>query len=167
MVFLLLFIRGQTLTKSKVLLLLTISHLTQNIQTLSGHRVFRVDTVIPSLISVRPVLLVPVPEAKVSNATVAVMLAALGTACKSAAGYKISIRVRKVLNQGGVGAKCCAKLCKQWLCHTAGSKQMRFSNQPQKHRRSSRASPKPSAKKFGDVRQRRFAQTRRARCVQT
>ena len=43
----LLFTHGQTLTKSKLLLLpLTISHLTQNIPTVWGHRVFLVDLAI-------------------------------------------------------------------------------------------------------------------------
>ena len=87
----LLFMRSQTL----LLLLLTISHLTQNIPTVSGHRVILVDTAIRPLISLRRVLLVPVPEAKVSNATMAVgMLAALGAASGSAAGRKVSNQVR-------------------------------------------------------------------------
>ena len=62
------------------------------------------DTAICPLISLCHVLLVPVPETKVSNATMAVgMLEALGAASGSAAGRKVSNRVREVfrLNQGG------------------------------------------------------------------
>ena len=47
-----------------LLLLLTISHLKQNIPTVSGHQVFRVDNAIRPLISLCHVLLLPVPEAK-------------------------------------------------------------------------------------------------------
>ena len=63
--------RGQMLTKSKLLLLLllTISHLTQIMSTVSGHQVFLVDTVIRPLISLRCALFVALPEAKVSNTT--------------------------------------------------------------------------------------------------
>ena len=68
--------QGKTLTKSKLLLLLllTISHLTQNIPTVSEHQVFLVDTAIHPMIqvSLRRVLFVPAPETKVSNATMAV-----------------------------------------------------------------------------------------------
>ena len=52
-------VRLRLLTMSKLLLLLlllTISHLTQNIQTVSGHQLFLVDTVIRPLISLRRVL---------------------------------------------------------------------------------------------------------------
>ena len=42
-----------------LLLLLTISHLTQKIQTVSGHQVFLIDTVIRPLISLRRVWFVP------------------------------------------------------------------------------------------------------------
>ena len=51
------------------------------------------------------------------------MSAALGTACESAAGRKVLNRESKVLNSG---AKChgCVKQCKQWLCHTADSRQI-------------------------------------------
>ena len=95
----LLFMRGQTLTKSK-LLLLTISHLTQNIPTVLGHKVFLVAAIRP-VISLHRVLFVPVPEAKVSIAVG--MLAAIGAASGSAAGHKVSNRVREVfkLNRGG------------------------------------------------------------------
>ena len=64
-----------------LLLLLTISHFTQNIPTMSEHQVFSAETAICPLISLRHVLLVLVSEAKVSNTTMAVgMLAALGAA---------------------------------------------------------------------------------------
>ena len=56
---------------------------------------------IPLLISLRFVLSVPVPEAKVSNATMAVISAALGTACESVAGPKLAPKCRTKR------AKCC------------------------------------------------------------
>ena len=90
--------RGQMLTKSKLLLLLmfTVSHLTQNIPTVSGHQVFLVDTAILPLISLHLVLFVPVPVTKVSNTTMAVgMLATVGAASGSAAGCQVSNRVRE------------------------------------------------------------------------
>ena len=69
---------------------------------MSEHKVFRVDTAIPPLVSLCRVLLVPVPEAKLSNTTMAVgMLAALGAARGSAAARKVSNRVREGVNQGG------------------------------------------------------------------
>ena len=53
-------------------------------------------------------------------------------------------------------AKWCKQWCKQWLCHTTDSNRLEFFNQSEspKHRRSSLASPKPSAEKFGEVHQR-------------
>ena len=94
---------AQTLTMSKLLLLLllTISHLTQNIPTVSGHQVFLVDRAIRPL---RRLLFVPAPETKVSNATMAVgMLATVGAANGSAAGRKVSNRMPEVfkLSRGG------------------------------------------------------------------
>ena len=68
--------RGRTMTRSAKFLLLprlllTISHLMQNIPTLSGHQVFLVDTAIRTLISLRRDWFVPAPETKVSNTTLA------------------------------------------------------------------------------------------------
>ena len=84
-------------------LLLTISHFTQNIPTVSGHQVFLVvDTAIRPLISLRRVWVVPVPrETKASNATMAV--ATLGVASGSAAGRQLEVsnRVLEVVSQGG------------------------------------------------------------------
>ena len=78
----------------------SINHLTQNIQTVSGHQVLLVvDTVIRPLISFRRVLVVPVPETKVSKATMAV--ATLGIASGSAAGRQVSNRVLEVVSRGG------------------------------------------------------------------
>ena len=78
-----------------LLLLLNISHLTQNIPTVSGHQVFLVDRAIRPLISLRRVWLVPVPrETIVSNATMAV--ATLGAARGSAAGRQVSNQVLEV-----------------------------------------------------------------------
>ena len=72
-----------------LLLLLTISHLTQNIPTVSGHQVFLVDTAIRPLISLRRILFVPAPETKVLNTTMAVgMLAALGALADQQQGAK-------------------------------------------------------------------------------
>ena len=93
------------LTMSKLwllLVLLTISHLTQNIPTVSGHQVFLVvDTVVRPLISLRRVWFVPMPrETKVSNATMAVATM-LGAASESAAGRQVSIRVLEVVSRGG------------------------------------------------------------------
>ena len=83
-----------------LLLLLTISHLTQNIPTVSGHPVFLVVTAIRPLISLRRVWVVPAPrETKVSNATMAV--ATLGTASKSAARRQASNQVLEVVRRGG------------------------------------------------------------------
>ena len=97
-------VRLRLLTMSNLLLLLllpTISHLTQHIPTVSGHQVFLVvDTVICPLISLRRVWFVPVPrETKVSNATMAV--ATLGAASGSAAGRQVSNRVLEVVSLGG------------------------------------------------------------------
>ena len=86
-----------------LLLLLTISHLTPTIPTVSGPRqqVFLVvDTALRPLISLRRVWFVPVPrETKVSNATMAV--ATLGSASGSAAGRQVSIRLLEVVSRGG------------------------------------------------------------------
>ena len=65
---------------------------------------FLVDTAILLLISLRHVLFVPVPESKVSNATMAVgMLATVGAASGSAAGRQVPNRMREVfkLSRGG------------------------------------------------------------------
>ena len=75
-----------------LLLLLTISHLRQNIPTVSGHHVFLVDTAIRPLISL---WFVPAPETKVPSATM------LGAASGSAAGHKVSNRVLEVVSRGG------------------------------------------------------------------
>ena len=88
------------LTKSKLWLLLrllTISHLTPTIPTVSGHQVFLVvDIELRPLISLRRFLVVPVPrETKVSNATM------LGAASGSAAGRQVSIRVLELVSRGG------------------------------------------------------------------
>ena len=96
-------LRLLTMSKLWLLLLLIISHLTQNIQTVSGHQVFLVvDTVICPLISLRRGWFVPVPtlprDTKVSNATMAV--ATLGAARGSAAGRQVSNRVPEVVSRG-------------------------------------------------------------------
>ena len=95
---------GLLLTMSKLLLLLlllTISHLTHNILTVSGHQVFLVvDTVIRPLISLCRVLVVPAPrETKVLIATTAV--ATLGAPNGSAAGRQMSNQVLEVVSRGG------------------------------------------------------------------
>ena len=86
-----------------LLLLLTISHLTQNIPTVSEHQVFLVfDTAIRPLISLRRVLVVPVPrETKVSSATMLAVATMLGAASGSAAGRPVSIRVLELVSRGG------------------------------------------------------------------
>ena len=85
-----------------MLRLLTISHLTQNIPTVSGHQVFLVvDTELRPLISLRRVWFLPVPRVTtVSNATM------LGAASGSAAGRQVSNRVLEdrgveVVSRGG------------------------------------------------------------------
>ena len=105
--------RGRTMTRSSsraasrrgpavclrllLTMLLTISHLTQNIPTVSGHQVFLVvDTELRLLISLRRFLVVPVPsKTEVSNATM------LGAASGSAAGRQVSIRVLEMVSRGG------------------------------------------------------------------
>ena len=88
-------VRLRLLTMSKLLLLLlllTISHLTHNIPTVLGHQVFLVvDTVSRPLISLRRVWVVPAPEKKVSNATMAVAI--LGLASGSALGRQVPMSV--------------------------------------------------------------------------
>ena len=85
-----------------LLLLLTISHLTHNIPTVSGHLVFLVvDTVIRPLISLRRVLVVPAPETKANTTMALGILAALGAASRSAAGRQVSNQVLEVVSQGG------------------------------------------------------------------
>ena len=77
--------------------LLTISHLTPTIPTVSEHQVFLiVDTELRPLISLRRFLVVPVPrETRVSNATT------LGAASGSAAGRQVSIRMLEVVTGSG------------------------------------------------------------------
>ena len=80
-----------------MLRLLTISHLTPTMPTVSGHQVLLVvDTELRPLISLRRFLVVPVPrETKVSNATT------LGAASGSAAGRQVSNRMLEVIGRGG------------------------------------------------------------------
>ena len=100
---------GQALTMSKMLPV-TICHLMQNFPIVPRHRVFRVDTAVCPLISLRKLLKHPkfgfcsigesmATETKVSNATMTVISTAFGAARRSAAGHKVLNLWGKVLHE--------------------------------------------------------------------